>query len=83
MQRRLNALSDYLTSRKITESSLRSVERLKSSINIDRNQASDAIALLENVLVDVDIYLFFFFLLTLLLYRLVFMKKKHRQDLKE
>ncbi|KAI9245178.1 hypothetical protein EDC94DRAFT_628698 [Helicostylum pulchrum] len=48
MQRRLNALSDYLTSRKITESSLRGVERLKSSINIDRNQASDAIALLEN-----------------------------------
>lgn len=49
MQRRLNALSDYLSSRKITESSLKSVERLKSSINIDRNQASDAIAILENV----------------------------------
>lgn len=61
MQRRLNALSDYLTSRKITESSLRGVERLKSSINIDRNQASDAIALLENVLLFlIVIYIFFY-----------------------
>jgi hypothetical protein len=49
MQRRLNALSDYLSSRKYTESSLRGVERLKSSINIDREQASDAIAQLEDV----------------------------------
>ncbi|KAI7890597.1 uncharacterized protein EV154DRAFT_510918 [Mucor mucedo] len=48
MQRRLNALSDYLTSRKITESSLKSVERLKSSTIIDRQQASEAIAILEN-----------------------------------
>lgn len=49
MQRRLTSLSEYLSSRKHTESSLRSVERLKSSINIDRDQASDAIAILENV----------------------------------
>lgn len=49
MQRRLTALSEYLSSRKHTESSLRSVERLKSSVNIDRDQASNAIAILENV----------------------------------
>jgi hypothetical protein len=49
MQRRLNALSDYLSSRKYTESSLRGVERLKSSINIDPEQANDAIAQLEHV----------------------------------
>lgn len=49
MQRRLNALSDYLSSRKYTESSLRGVERLKSSITIDREQASDAITQLEYV----------------------------------
>ncbi|KAI8053128.1 uncharacterized protein B0P05DRAFT_307237 [Gilbertella persicaria] len=49
MQRRINALSAYLSSRKYTESSLRNVERLKSSINIDRDQASDAIAILEDV----------------------------------
>ncbi|KAI8380139.1 hypothetical protein BD560DRAFT_388690 [Blakeslea trispora] len=47
MQRRLNAYSAYLSSKKHTESSLRSVERLKSSINIDRDQASEAIATLE------------------------------------
>lgn len=49
MQRRLNALSEYLTSRKTTESSLKSVERLKSSTSIDRHQASEAIAILESV----------------------------------
>ncbi|CEP12488.1 hypothetical protein [Parasitella parasitica] len=48
MQRRLDALSDYLSSRKHTESSLRRVERLKSSISIDRDQASEAIAVLED-----------------------------------
>lgn len=48
MQRRLDALSDYLSSRKHTESSLRGVERLKSSISIDRDQASEAIAILED-----------------------------------
>ncbi|KAI8375766.1 hypothetical protein EDC96DRAFT_571854 [Choanephora cucurbitarum] len=47
MQRRLNACSAYLSSKRHTESSLRSVERLKSSINIDRDQASEAIATLE------------------------------------
>lgn len=61
MKRRLNSLSEYLSSRKHTESSLRSVERLKSSINIDRDQASDAIAILENV----SIGFFFFFSLSL------------------
>jgi hypothetical protein len=49
MQRRLNALSDYLSSRKLTESNLKSVERLKSSVNIDRDAASHAISTLENV----------------------------------
>ncbi|KAI8637877.1 Vps5 C terminal like-domain-containing protein [Parasitella parasitica] len=48
MQRRLDALSNYLSSRKHTESSLRRVERLKSSISIDRDQASEAIAVLED-----------------------------------
>ncbi|CAO3653670.1 unnamed protein product [Mucor hiemalis] len=52
MQRRLTALSEYLSSRKHTESSLRSVERLKSSVNIDRDQASNAIAILENARID-------------------------------
>ncbi|OBZ88696.1 Vacuolar protein sorting-associated protein 17 [Choanephora cucurbitarum] len=47
MQRRLNACSAYISSKRHTESSLRSVERLKSSINIDRDQASEAIATLE------------------------------------
>ncbi|KAI9259432.1 hypothetical protein BDA99DRAFT_560867 [Phascolomyces articulosus] len=47
MTRRLSALSDYFASRKRTESSLRNVERLKSSSNIDRDQANDAIAELE------------------------------------
>ncbi|KAI7852475.1 hypothetical protein BDC45DRAFT_607343 [Circinella umbellata] len=47
MMKRLSVLSDYFSSRKRTESSLRNVERLKSSSNIDRNQATDAIAELE------------------------------------
>ncbi|KAI8141159.1 hypothetical protein BJV82DRAFT_619490 [Fennellomyces sp. T-0311] len=47
MTRRLSALADYFSSRKRTESSLRNVERLKSSSNIDRDQANDAIAELE------------------------------------
>ena len=49
MTKRLSVLSDYFSSRKRTESSLRNVERLKSSSNIDRNQANDAIAELEYV----------------------------------
>ncbi|KAI9475471.1 MAG: hypothetical protein EXX96DRAFT_267420 [Benjaminiella poitrasii] len=48
MQRRLNTLSAYLTSQKYTESSLRSVERLKTSLHIDRDQATEAIAMLED-----------------------------------
>ncbi|KAI7877376.1 hypothetical protein K492DRAFT_239236 [Lichtheimia hyalospora FSU 10163] len=47
MERRLSVLSDYFISRKRTESSLRNVERLKSSSSIDRERASDAIAELE------------------------------------
>ncbi|KAI9017968.1 hypothetical protein CLU79DRAFT_837459 [Phycomyces nitens] len=43
MQRRLGALSEYLTSRKQTEHSLRQVERLKSSGTIDRTRADGAI----------------------------------------
>ena len=49
MERRLSVLSDYFISRKRTESSLRNVERLKSSSSIDRERASDAIAELEEV----------------------------------
>jgi hypothetical protein len=49
MQRRQTTLSKYLTSRRYTESSLRAVERLKSSVNINREEASNAIAVLENV----------------------------------
>ncbi|KAI8377940.1 uncharacterized protein BYT42DRAFT_572241 [Radiomyces spectabilis] len=47
MRRRLHALSDYMSSRKQTEHCLRIVERLKSSVNIDKRQANDAIADLE------------------------------------
>ncbi|CDS10155.1 hypothetical protein LRAMOSA02832 [Lichtheimia ramosa] len=47
MEQRLSVLSDYFISRKRTESSLRNVERLKSSSSIDRERASDAIAELE------------------------------------
>ncbi|KAL0080472.1 hypothetical protein F4703DRAFT_1868874 [Phycomyces blakesleeanus] len=47
MQRRLGALSEYLTSRKQTEHSLRQVERLKSSGSIDRTRADGAIKDLE------------------------------------
>lgn len=49
MEQRLSVLSDYFISRKRTESSLRNVERLKSSSSIDRERASDAIAELEEV----------------------------------
>ncbi|CAO3698739.1 unnamed protein product [Rhizopus stolonifer] len=48
MQRRLIALSDYLDSKKQTESSLRSVERMRLSTSIDRERASEAIVILEN-----------------------------------
>ncbi|ORE12086.1 hypothetical protein BCV72DRAFT_311001 [Rhizopus microsporus var. microsporus] len=52
MQRRLIALSEYISSRKHTESCLRQVERLKSSINIDRERANEAITLLENAKIN-------------------------------
>ncbi|KAI8887094.1 hypothetical protein K501DRAFT_176397 [Backusella circina FSU 941] len=52
MQRRQSTLSTYLTSRRYTESSLRAVERLKSSVNINREQASNAIAVLENARIN-------------------------------
>ncbi|KAI9259392.1 hypothetical protein BY458DRAFT_517240 [Sporodiniella umbellata] len=40
--------SEYVSSKKHTESSLRAAERLKSSININRERANDAIAILES-----------------------------------
>ncbi|KAI7902931.1 uncharacterized protein BX663DRAFT_561011 [Cokeromyces recurvatus] len=52
MQRRLNTLSIYLSSQKYTESSLRSMERLKSSIHIDRDQVTEAIAILEDARIN-------------------------------
>ncbi|KAF7721675.1 Vacuolar protein sorting-associated protein 17 [Apophysomyces ossiformis] len=48
MQRRVDALSDYVASTKQTESSLRALERLKSSININHERANGAIIDLEN-----------------------------------
>ncbi|RCH81080.1 Vacuolar protein sorting-associated protein 17 [Rhizopus stolonifer] len=48
LQRKLTTLSEYLTSKRHTESSLRAVERLKSSVNINREQANEAIAILES-----------------------------------
>ncbi|KAI9247546.1 hypothetical protein BY458DRAFT_527176 [Sporodiniella umbellata] len=48
MQRRLDALSSYLSSKKKTESSLRSVERMRLSNSISREQANEAIVVLEN-----------------------------------
>ncbi|ORY93160.1 hypothetical protein BCR43DRAFT_367165 [Syncephalastrum racemosum] len=47
MAQRLDALVDYFAARKRTESRLRHVERLRASSNIDRSQASDAIADLD------------------------------------
>ncbi|KAG1463348.1 hypothetical protein G6F46_002786 [Rhizopus delemar] len=47
MQRRLIALSEYMSSKRHTESSSRQVERLKSSMNINRERASEAISVLK------------------------------------
>ncbi|KAI8340512.1 hypothetical protein BC941DRAFT_417462 [Chlamydoabsidia padenii] len=47
LHRRVNAFTDYLTSRKHTESCLRHVDRLKSSSNIDRSRVNDVIDDLE------------------------------------
>ncbi|KAI7867185.1 hypothetical protein BDF14DRAFT_1806723 [Spinellus fusiger] len=48
VQRRLEAHTDYLHSIKGTETYLRQVERLKSSVTIDRGKANGVIADLEN-----------------------------------
>ncbi|ORX57386.1 hypothetical protein DM01DRAFT_1225415 [Hesseltinella vesiculosa] len=49
MERRMKAFSKYMDSHRRTESSLRHVERLKSSSNIDRQQVTEVIADLEQV----------------------------------
>lgn len=49
MAQRLDALVEYFAARRRTESRLRHVERLRASSNIDRSQASDAIADLDYV----------------------------------
>ncbi|CAO3580995.1 unnamed protein product [Absidia cylindrospora] len=56
LQHRLDALSDYLASRKHTESCLRHVDRLKSSSNIDRDRVNDVIADLELARADEQLY---------------------------
>ncbi|KAG0174515.1 SCF ubiquitin ligase complex subunit cdc4 [Apophysomyces sp. BC1034] len=48
MQRRADALSDYVAAAKHTESSLRALERLKSSVNINHDRANGAIIELDN-----------------------------------
>lgn len=47
MNKRLEAAADYFAKSKRVESCLRNVERLKSSSNIDRERANDAIIDLE------------------------------------
>ncbi|KAI9308663.1 hypothetical protein BJ944DRAFT_285225 [Cunninghamella echinulata] len=47
MQRRLNAYTDYVSSRKFTESCVRHVDRLKSSSVIDKDKANSVIEDLE------------------------------------
>ena len=75
MMKRLSILSNYFSSRKRTESSLRNVERLKSSSNIDRNQATDAIAELEYVSFYFYYIILFIICLLFIIYLLFYLCK--------